>query len=107
MKTRVRAVISFMCVFLSWVCTSAAAKEEWKVLQQSSYGDTFSYDAASIKHTDGNTVTVRAGSDSSKYLYEIDCKNNKARLLEGTGANASEWFNILGVEELLRKAVCP
>jgi hypothetical protein len=85
-----------------------AGRADWKVLQQSTYGDTLSYDAASVKHTESNTKTVRSRTQSSEYLYEIDCKDKKARLIEGAGAAGSAWFNITGREdELLYKAVCP
>ena len=96
-----------MGVFLLGLASAEAGRADWKVLQESSYGDTFSYDAASVKHTESNTVTVRAKTQSSEYLYEIDCKNKKARLPEEAGAG-SVWFNITGGEdELLYKTVCP
>ncbi len=101
------AAIVCLCVF-SW-CPGIAGAEraDWKVLQQSTYGDTFSYDAASVKRKEGDTVTVWARTSGAKYLYEVDCKNKKGRLLEGAGPTASEWFNITsGVDELLYKAVC-
>jgi len=108
MKTHL--IVAMMCTFaFSWCLgTAEAGRADWKVLQQSTYGDTLSYDAASVKHTESNTVTVWARTQSSEYLYEIDCKNKKARLIEGAGAAGSGWFNITGGEdELLYKAVCP
>lgn len=107
MKSHLRVTIMCMGAFL-WCFGSAGAEQaDWKVLQQSTYGDTWSYDAASVKNTEGNTVLVRTRTQSSEYLYEIDCKNRKARLLEGAGAAGSAWFNIAGADELLYKAVCP
>jgi hypothetical protein len=50
---------------------------------------------------------VRTKTQASAQLYEIDCKNKKARLLEGAGTEGSSWFNIVGGEELLYKDVCP
>jgi hypothetical protein len=108
MKTHLRVAVVCVGAFLWWLGPAEAERADWRVLQESSYGDTFSYDAASVKHTEGNTITVWAGTQSSRYLYEIDCKNKKARLLEGAGASAAEWFTISGGEdELLYKAVCP
>ncbi len=102
------ALIYIVCMIVFMWGTGLAdeGRAEWKVLQQSTYGDTLSYDAASIKQTESKTITVRTRTQSSEYLYEIDCKNKKARLPDGTGG--SGWFNILGGEdELLYKAVCP
>lgn len=98
--------IASMTVFMCCPGFAGAERADWKVLQQSTYGDTFSYDAASVKQTESKTITVRTRTQSAEYLYEIDCKNKKARLLEGT--SGSGWFNILGGEdELIYKAVCP
>jgi hypothetical protein len=108
MKTNLKVAIACVGVFLCCLGPAVAECADWKVLQQSTYGDTFSYDAASVKHTEGDTITVWARTQSGRYLYEMDCKNKKARILEGAGATASEWFNISGGgDELLHKAVCP
>ena len=107
MKTYVNVTILCLGVFLWCLAFAKAERADWKVLQESKYGDTWSYDAASVKNTESNTILVRAKTQSSEYLYEIDCKNKKARLLEGTGADKSVWFNMLGGDELLYKAVCP
>ncbi len=108
MKTHMSVAV--MCTFLILWCfaLAEAGSADWKALRQSTYGDTFSYDAASVKHSGSNTVTVRAGTQSSEYLYEMDCKNRKARLVEGAGAAGSGWFTIAGGEDaLLYRAVCP
>ena len=111
MKTRLKVTIScMMCMgaFLWCLGPASAGRADWKVLQQSSYGDTLSYDAASVKHTESDTITVLTRTQSSEYLYEIDCENKKARLLEEAVAAGSGWFNITGGgDELLYKAVCP
>ena len=107
MKTHLGVTIICMGAFLWWLGSVEAGQDDWRVLQQSSYGDTWSYDAASVKNTETNTLTVRTRTQASEYLYEIDCKNKKARLLEGPGAAGSGWFNIVGGDELLYKAVCP
>jgi hypothetical protein len=107
------AEITIICVgvVLLSLAPVLAGQENWKVIQQSTYGDTgsFSYDAASVKHTDSGTITVWTRSDAGKYLYEIDCKNKKARIVEGVGSGAPEWFNIAAgsADELVYKAVCP
>jgi hypothetical protein len=102
---------TIMCLSVVLWCLGLAEAEraDWKVLQKSSYGGTFSYDAASVKRTESDTITVWAQSDAGKYLYEIDCKNKKARILQGLGPSASEWFNIASGsgDELVYKAVCP
>jgi hypothetical protein len=108
MKTHLRMTMICMGAFLLCLGFAEAGQADWKVLEQSSYGDTLSYDAASVRHTESNTITVLTKTQSSEYLYEIDCKNKKARLLEGAGAAGSGWFNITaGGDELLYKAVCP
>lgn len=111
MKTHLsllRAAIVCLGAFLWCLGPAEAERQDWRVLQQSTYGDTFSYDAMSVKHTESDTIIVWARSNAGKYLYEIDCKNKKARLLEGAGSSAPEWFNITsGADELIYKAVCP
>jgi hypothetical protein len=107
MKTHLQVTVFCMGVFLWGLGFAAAEQADWKVFQQSTYGDTWSYDAASVKKTENNTIMVRTRTQASAQLYEIDCKNKKARLLEGAGAEGLSWFNIVGGEELLYKAVCP
>jgi hypothetical protein len=105
--------VTIICVGAVLLCLgpTQAGQENWKVLQPSTYGDTgtFSYDAASVKHTKSDTITVWVRSDAGKYFYEMDCKNKKARIIEGTGSGAPEWFNIAAgsADELVYKAVCP
>lgn len=86
MKTHLSVTMMCRLAFLLCLGSAEAGRAEWKVLQQSTYGDTLSYDAASVKHTESDTVTVRTRTQSGEYLYEIDCKNKKARLIEGAGA---------------------
>jgi hypothetical protein len=107
MKTHLRVTIMCMGALLWCLGSTEAGQADWKVLQQSTYGDTWSYDAASVKKTEINTIMVRTKTQASAQLYEIDCNNKKARLLEGAGADGSLWFNIVGGDELLYKAVCP
>ncbi len=96
-----KAAVLFLGVIL---CLGAAdaGKSEWKILQIDSYGNKFSYDAASVKKTADNTIKVSAKSDGSEYLYEIDCRNQKARILQGLGSPGADWFPIVsGSGELL------
>ncbi len=88
---------------------SAGAESGWKILQIDSYGNKFSYDAASVKKTADNKVRVSAKSDGAEYLYEIDCKSRKARILKGLGSPGAEWFPIVSGsgELLLYKVLCP
>lgn len=111
MKTHICLLTAAVfCLCLSvWSPGPADARAEWKVLQESAYAGSFSYDAASVKHTTDNTVTVNARSGAADYLYEIDCKQKRARILEGAGQSATAWFPVTGgsADELLLKAVCP
>lgn len=97
----------FLGVLLS-IGSAVAAKSDWRVLQQDSYGNKFSYDAASVKRTASDTITVSAKSDGTEYLYEIDCKGRKARILEGPGSTGTQWLAIESGsgELLLYNAVC-
>lgn len=102
------AAIVCVIAFLWCIGPAKAEKEDWKTLMQDYYGGSYYYDAGSVKHTKNNTITVWARTDTSKYLYEIDCKNKKARILQGFDSGASEWFAIAGgSDELLYEAVCP
>ncbi len=94
---------------LLYVGSASAEKSGWKILQIDSYGNKFSYDAASVKKTADNTVRVSAKSDGAEYLYEIDCKSRKARILKGLGSPGAEWFPIVSGsgELLLYKVLCP
>jgi hypothetical protein len=110
MKTyALQIVTGLICggVLLAWGC-STAERRDWKILQTDAYGNTFSYDASSLQHLSAGTVTVRAKSLSAEYLYEMDCANKRARLLQETGA-APQWFAVVSgsAEALLYRAVCP
>jgi hypothetical protein len=101
-------VISCLSAFFGCAGQHAADSGGWRVLQQNSYGDTFSYNTGSVKHTENGTTTVLAKASGAIYLYEIDCKNKKGRLIEGTSTTAPGWSDITsGTDELLYNAVCP
>jgi hypothetical protein len=110
MKAFLASIIMLVClsVFLWCHCPAEAEGADWKTLREDAYGNKFSYDAESVKRTDDGTVRVWAKSDGAKYWYTIDCKNQKARLLQENGSAASEWFAITSAsgDELLFKAVC-
>jgi len=84
----------------------------WKLLQEDSYGNKFYYDTESVKHPSENIVTVWVKSNGAKYLYEVDCKWRKVRILqEDDKAVASpQWLDIAGSssgDALIYKSVCP
>jgi hypothetical protein len=93
------------------VSCSKAELTGWKVLQEDSYGNKFSYDEKSVKHTSEDSVTVWARSNAAKYLYEINCKNRKARILQenDTSIPNPQWIDIVGHsgDELVYQTVCP
>lgn len=96
-----------LCAFMSCLGCATAERSDWRVLQDDSYGNKFSYDSESVKHTSAGTVTAWAASSGARYHYEIDCKNKKARILEGAGAE-QKWFDVVSGsgDELLYNAVC-
>ncbi len=104
----ISATCLLMCVLFCF-SPAAAEKADWKVLQEDSYHNTFSYDAASVKRSAESIVKVSAKSNGAEYLYEIDCKNKKARILKGAGPAATDWFPIVSgsSELLLSNALCP
>ena len=109
MKTfALQIVTGLICAgaLVAWGC-STTERRDWTILQTDAYGNTFSYDAASVQHTSAGTITVRAKSLSAEYLYEMDCTNKKARILQETGA-APLWFPVVcgSAEALLSDVVC-
>jgi hypothetical protein len=107
----IRTIAICVCAPLLLLGCSKTELTGWKVLQEDSYHNTFSYDTKSIKHTSENSIVVWAKSNAAKYLYEIDCKNRKARLLQEDERSSSspQWFDVVGHsgDELLYNAVCP
>ncbi len=104
----ISVLVLSLCV-LSCFSTASAEKADWKILQEDSYHNTFSYNAASVKRSAENIVKVSAKSNGAEYLYELDCKNKRARILEGAGSAATGWFAIVSGsgELLLFDALCP
>lgn len=98
----------FLALTLSCSGCSTAERTDWRVLQQSSYGKSFSYDAGSLKSTSAHTFTVWADTSGGKYHYELDCRNRKARILQGPGMTGSGWFGITdnSGDALLYNEVC-
>jgi hypothetical protein len=107
---RSATVIIGLVSLLFWTGCAAPERPEkagWRVLQGSSYGGKFSYDPGSLKPASPGTVTLQAATESAQYLYELDCKNRKARILE-KAESSSAWMDIAAgsAEELLYDAVC-
>lgn len=102
------AAIVCLVAFLSFHGCVTADKSEWKVLQEDAYHNRFSYDTKSVERTPAGTVKVWASSNASRYLYDIDCKNKKMRILDGHGADPTRWFDILSNsgDQLLYNEVC-
>ena len=102
-----------LCIFaLSFVLgCSKTELTNWKLLQEDSYGNAFYYDTKSVKQVSENSVTVWAKSNAARYLYEIDCKNRKARILQEDDKSISNprWTDISGTsgDALVYKSVCP
>lgn len=107
----IRTIAIWVYALLLLLGCSRTEMTGWKVLKEDSYHNTFSYDRESIKHTSENSVMVWAKSNAARYLYEIDCKNRKARILQEDNKSSSspQWFDIVGRSEgeLIYKAVCP
>jgi hypothetical protein len=99
------AIVCF-AAFLSGCAT--AGKSDWKVLQEDAYHNRFSYDMKSVERTPAGTVKAWASSNGARYLYDIDCKNKKMRILEGHGADPAQWFDVLSNsgDQLLYNEVC-
>lgn len=109
MKISLSAVIICLTVVAALPgCTTAEKSGNWKILRQDAYHHTFSYDPGSVQRTPTGTVTARAKSDGSPYLYEIDCANRKMRILEGLGADPARWVDIVtgSGDRLLYNEVC-
>ena len=115
MLTKMKTCLSFitpaivcLTAFISLHGCAGADKSDWKILQEDAYHNRFSYDMKSVERTPAGTVKAWASSNGSKYLYDIDCKNKKMRILEGHGADPAKWFAILSNsgDELLYNEIC-
>ena len=102
----ISAAIVCLAAFLPGCATTD--KSDWKILQEDAYHNRFSYDMKSVERTPAGTVKAWASSNGSKYLYDIDCKNKKMRILEGHGADPAQWFDVLSNsgDQLLYDEVC-
>jgi hypothetical protein len=105
-------VLSLMIVMMGAMLISPAegSDSDWRLVRQSSYGDATYYDAASIKHREGQVVSFRARLGAGEYQYEMRCGKNEARLIEEgkTGDPDEGWFPIVNGsdEELIYQEVC-
>ena len=81
-----------------------AGAADWRLVRQSSYGDASYYDAASVKHLEGQVVSLRVRLGVGEYQYEMRCGKKEARLVEENG----KWFPIVSGsdEDLIYQAVC-
>ena len=83
---------------------------DWRLIRQSTYGDSTYYDAASVKHQEGQVVSVRTRFGAGEYLYEMQCVGKKARLIEEGAAKGPDegWFPIVSGsdEDLIYLEVC-
>ena len=111
MRMRQQLCTVTVCLVFFMLSSGCATNESsvWKTLQEDTYHHTFSYDTGSVEHTPANTLKVMASSNGTKYLYEIDCKAKKMRILTDHDVEPPQWLNIAGesADQLLYDAVCP
>jgi len=105
-------IVCCLSALLSALGCSSTEQKGWKLLQEDSYGNTFYYDTESVKHTSENVVTVWAKSNGARYLYEIDCKSRKARILQQDDQVVASppWLDVGGgssADALVYQSVCP
>ena len=110
---RIIIVLSIVIVLMSGslVCPPAeSADADWRLIRQSTYGDSTYYDAASVKHQENQVVSVRAKFGIGEYRYEMRCGKKEARLIEDGKAGGPDagWFPIVNGsdEELIYLEVC-
>jgi hypothetical protein len=106
-------LLSLAIVLMSVSLVSPPAEcgnADWRLIRQSSYGDSIYYDAASVKRLEGQTVSLRARFGDSEYFYEMRCGKKEARFTEGGHAKGPDegWFSIVigSAEELIYLEVC-
>ena len=110
---RIIIVLSLMMVLMSAFLVSPPAESsdaDWRLIRQSTYGDSTYYDAASVKHQEGQVVSLRARLGAGEYHYEMRCGKKEARL-SGEGNTKTPdmgWFPIANGsdEELIYLEVC-
>ncbi|RPI38469.1 MAG: hypothetical protein EHM54_00310 [Nitrospiraceae bacterium] len=110
---RLILLLGLTMVLLSVFLVSPPAESgdaDWRLIRQSTYGDSTYYDAASVKHQGDQVVSVRAKFGIGEYLYEMRCGKKEARLIEEgkTGGPDAGWFPIVNGsdEELIYLEVC-
>ncbi|HMK55288.1 MAG TPA: hypothetical protein VK448_01470 [Dissulfurispiraceae bacterium] len=106
LSRRFAAMVCLGFIALASGCATGD-RSAWRTLQEDSYNNGFSYDAASIEQTSSNTVKVMANSNGAKYLYEIDCKAGKVRIID-RGAESSQWSDVAtgSADKLLYDELC-
>ena len=98
------STIIFLMSAVFFLLPEDAGADDWRLVRQSTYGDTSYYDAASVKRSEGQVVSFRARLGGGEYQYEMRCGEKEARLVEENG----KWFPIVGGsdEDLIYQAVC-
>jgi hypothetical protein len=113
MGMRIIIVLSLTMALMSGslVCPPAESSDaDWRLIRQSTYGDSTYYDAASVKHQEGQVVSLRAKLGAGEYRYEMRCGKKEARLPEegNTKGPDAGWFPIVSGsdEDLIYLEVC-
>lgn len=109
MKRPVVALLSTITLLISatfFILPKDAGAADWRLVRQSTYGDSSYYDAASVKRLEGQVVSFRARLGAGEYQYVMRCGKNEARLIEE--GKAGKWYPIANSpdEELIYQAVC-
>ncbi len=109
MKRPVVALFSTIIFLMSavlFLLPKDAGAADWRLIRQSTYGDTSYYDAASVKRSEDQVVSFRARLGGGEYQYEMRCGKKEARLVEE--GKAGQWFSVASGsdEELIYQAVC-
>ena len=106
-------LLSLTMVLLSASLVRPAAEAgdaDWRLIRQSTYGDSTYYDAASVKHQEGQVVSLWAKLGIGEYRYEMRCGKKEARLMEKGNTKSPDegWFPIVSGsdEELIYLEVC-
>ena len=106
-------VLSLALVLMSASLFGSQAESgdaDWRLIRQSTYGDSTYYDASIVKHQEGQVVSVRARFGAGEYRYEMQCGKKEARLIEegNTKVPNAGWFPLVSGsdEDLIYLEVC-
>ena len=100
------STIIFLMSAVFFLLPEDAGAADWRLVRQSTYGDTSYYDAASVKRSEGQVVSFRARLGAGEYQYEMQCGKKEARLIEE--GKAGNWFPVVSGsdEDLIYQKVC-